>query len=331
MYTGLNMLFVANHIHDPRTNLALEEFLLRHAPVEEILFLFYINEPAVVIGRNQNAFEEVDPDYLAAHNIQLVRRLSGGGTVYHDLGNLNFSFISPDRNDLHNFAKFTAPIVAVLAELGVQAELRQRSSLFVGDKKISGNAQYASRGRILSHGTLLFDADLAMLNRAVRPRPLPIESRAIQSVRANVTNICDLLPQPMTMDQLQQMILRRLFGETITTYDLTAADWAKIEQMRAERYELWEWNIGRSPKFTVRKSRRFPAGQAAIQLEVEKGHVQHVEIDADFWDEGQESRLAARLTGLCYDRQTLAAHLEIDDTFTRLGSMSLADFLEMVI
>lgn len=299
------MLFIANNSSDPRTNLALEEFLLRHAPVEEMLFLFYVNEPAVVIGRNQNAFEEVDPDYLAANGIQLVRRLSGGGTVYHDQGNLNFSFISPNQNDLHNFAKFTAPIVAVLNRLGVKAELRNRSSLFVGDKKISGNAQYASRGRILSHGTLLFDADLAMLNRAVRPRPLPIESKAVQSVRANVINIGDLLPQSMALAQFQQTILRHLFGETIPTYKLTENDWTQIARIRVERYESWDWNIGRSPKFTIHRSRQLPAGHVMIEIEVDKGRIQRCKIEAEFMSRPTITAVTAALHGCQYERGPL--------------------------
>jgi lipoate-protein ligase A len=324
------MLFIANNNTDPRTNLALEEFLLRHAPVEGPLLLFYVNEPAVIIGRNQNAFEEVDPDYLAANGIQLVRRLSGGGTVYHDRGNLNLSFISPDRNDLHNFAKFTAPIIAVLGQLGIHAELRNRSSLFVGEKKISGNAQYVSRGRVLSHGTLLFDADLEKLNQAIRPRPLPIESKAVQSVRSNVTNICGLLPRSMTLVQFQQVILHNIFGATIPAYTLTAVDWVKIAQIRAERYESWDWNIGRSPKFTIRKSRQFPAGQMAVQIEVDKGHIQHIKIETDFIDKGAASRLADRLQGRRFDRQTLAASLQTDDAFASPGGMLLSEFLDMV-
>jgi lipoate-protein ligase A len=299
------MLFVAHNSFDPRTNLALEEFLLRHVLVDEMLFLFYINAPAVIIGRNQNAFEEVDPDYLTANGIQLVRRLSGGGTVYHDPGNLNFSFISPQRDDLHNFAKFTAPIVAVLGELGIQAKLRNRSSLFVGNEKISGNAQYASRGRVLSHGTLLFDADLAQLNRAVQPRPLPIESKAVQSVRANVVNISTLLPQPMPLPQFQQMILRHIFGETIPAYHLTAVDWAKIAQIRAERYESWDWNIGRSPKFIVRRSSHLPAGWAAVELEVVNGRIQQCKIEADFMSQSTIAVLELGLANCRYERDSL--------------------------
>lgn len=299
------MLFVANNSTDPQTNLALEEFLLRHVPVEEMLFLFYVNSPVVIIGRNQNAFEEVDPDYLAANGIQLVRRLSGGGTVYHDPGNLNFSFISPERDDLHNFAKFTHPIVAVLGQLGVKADLRNHSSLFVGDKKISGNAQYASRGRVLSHGTLLFATDLEQLNRAVRPRPLSIQSQAVQSVRANVTNIRDLLPRPMTLAQFQQMIRHYLFGETIPTLALTAVDWAKIEQIRAERYESWDWNIGRSPKFTIRRSRWLPGGRVAIEIEVVNGRVRRSKIEADFIAPLATSFLESSLVGCYYERKSL--------------------------
>lgn len=300
------MLFVAHNNTDPRTNLALEEFLLRHVVLDEMLFLFYVNEPAVIIGRNQNAFEEVDPDFLAVHNIQLVRRLSGGGTVYHDPGNLNFSFISPERDDLHNFAKFTAPIVAVLAQLGIKAELRNRSSLFVGDEKISGNAQYASRGRVLSHGTLLFNADLDKLNRAVQPRQMQIESKAVQSVRADVVNIADLLPQSMTMAQFQQAILRHLFGDTVAPYALTHDDWAKIAQIRAERYESWEWNIGRSPKFTVRRRNQL----ASVEIVVENGRVHNCCIEAEWLSQPIMTALTNALIDCRYERKSLQQALQ---------------------
>lgn len=300
------MLFVAHNSTDPRTNLALEEFLLRHVVADEMLFLFYSNTPVVILGRNQNAFEEVDPDFLAVNGIELVRRLSGGGTVYHDSGNLNFSFISPERGDLHNFAKFTDPIVAALGELGIKAELRNRSSLFVGDKKISGNAQYASRGRVLSHGTLLFDSDLAQLNRAVQPRPLSIQSKAVQSVRANVVNIADLLSQPMTMAQFQQAILRQLFGETMAAYELTVDDWAKIAQIRAERYESWDWNIGRSPKFTVRRRNEL----ASVEIGVENGRVQHCHIDAEWMSQSIMTALTNALIGCRYKRKSLQQALQ---------------------
>ena len=247
------MLFVDNNdTMDPRLNLALEEFLLRHAKTAEPLLLLYINEPAVIIGRNQNVLQEADPPFLKKRNIHLVRRLSGGGTVYHDLDNLNYSFITQGQQDLHQFARVTEPIIRVLHDLGVDAELRGRSDIVVKGKKISGNAQYASRGRMFTHGTLLFDSNIAELSKAIKPRHVQIESRAVQSVHSSVCNIRELLPEELTIADLKRAILIGIFGPgTIPTLKLTVEDWDRVKQINAERYLSWDWNIGRSPRFTL--------------------------------------------------------------------------------
>ncbi len=217
------MLFVDNNgVNDPRINLAVEEYLLRHVDRPEALLLFYVNEPSVIIGRNQNTIEEIDPDYTAAHNIHVIRRLSGGGAVYHDLGNLNFSFVTSGKDDLHNFAKFIEPVVSVLRSLGVAAELRGRSDIFAEGRKISGNAQYATNERMFSHGTLLFDTNLGEMLRAINPRRIRIESKAVHSVRSVVANIRELLPHDMNLDGLRAALLRGIFGDgPIPTLDLS--------------------------------------------------------------------------------------------------------------
>ena len=211
----------------------MEEFLLRHVQTPDPLFLLYVNEPAVIIGRNQNVWEELDPAYIRKRGIHLVRRLSGGGTVYHDLGNLNYSFITPGQQDLHKFERVTAPIIRVLRDLGLAAELRGRSDIVIGGKKISGNAQYASRGRMFSHGTLLFASNLANLQGAISPRQAQIASKAVQSVRSEVCNMRELLPAGMTIADLRQALLRGIFGPgRKPTLALTAEDWQQIEAIK---------------------------------------------------------------------------------------------------
>ncbi|RMD48075.1 MAG: lipoate--protein ligase family protein, partial [Candidatus Thermofonsia bacterium] len=229
------MLFVDNQgITDPKVNLALEEHLLRNVAVDVPLLLLYVNAPSVIIGRNQNVVEEVDPFFVREQGIQVVRRLSGGGAVYHDLGNLNFSFIVPGQRDLHNYARFLEPVIGVLRELGLQAELRDKSAIFANGKKVSGNAQFSARQRMLSHGTLLFRSNLDHLRRAIRPRPLTVQSRAVQSRRAHVANIYDLLPQKMDMAAFRQHLLTGLFGGAeMAQYVLTADDWAQVDALVA--------------------------------------------------------------------------------------------------
>ncbi len=321
------MIYVDNqNITDPRRNLALEEHLLRNICRDEPLLLFYVNEPAVILGRNQNVWQEVDLDYVQANDIHLVRRLSGGGAVYHDGGNLNFSFITPGSADLHNFAKFTEPVTAVLRSLGVGAELRSKSSLFVGDKKISGNAQYMTAGRMVSHGTLLFDTDLEQLLRALNPQHATITSKAVQSVRSRVVNLRDLLPDGMTVQGLKEALLRGIFAATdLPTYMPTAADWAAVATSVAERYHTWEWTVGRSPSCVVQKSIETPWGQATAQIVVTHGLVYEVTLHGLSQD---APSLLPAVVGVRYERAALATALAaLDFTLDGLTPALLLDLL----
>lgn len=326
------MLYVDNKgITDPRVNLAIEEHLLRNLAIDEPILLFYINEPSVIIGRNQNTLGEIDPDYVKAHNIHVVRRLSGGGAVYHDLGNLNFSFVTGGHEDLHNFARFTEPVVQALHELGVAAELRGKSDIFVGDKKISGNAQYATAGRMFSHGTLLFDTNLEEMLKAINPRQVKIESKAVQSVRNFVTNIRELLPVAVDIHVLKAAILRHVFGtDAVPTYALTDSDWEHIQAISTSRYRTWQWNVGRSPHFNVQKSQRLPVGKIDVRIDVDKGRIQAVKIYGDFAGRRDVAELEAQLVGRRYDRDALAAALEDVDIVRYFGELPKRDFLALL-
>ena len=316
---------------DPRINLAMEEFLLRETVSEEPLLLFYINEPSVIIGRNQNTFEEIDSDYIDSRGIHVVRRLSGGGAVYHDLGNLNFSFVTPGKEHLHDFAGFIEPVVKTLRSLGVAAEQRGKSDIFVDDRKISGNAQYASENRMFSHGTILFDTDLGEMLRAINPQRVRIESKAVQSVRNYVANVREWLPQDMTIGQLKEALIRGIFGgSSAPTLDLPRSDWQAIEKIAANRYNLWNWNYGRSPQFNVRKSKRLPAGMIEAHIDVEAGHIRAIRFHGDFIGIRDVSELEQRLVGLPYERETLTAALdriELDRYFGPVDSQTLAGLL----
>ena len=326
------MYFVDNqNITDPRLNLALEEYLLRHGQLIEPLLLLYVNEPAVIVGRNQNTAEEIDPDYVEAQGIQVVRRLSGGGAVYHDLGNLNFCFITPGKKHLHDFKRFTEPIIRVLGQLGVEAELRGKSDIFAAGKKISGNAQYSTAGRMFSHGTLLFDSDLEALLKALNPRQVQIESKAVQSVRSRVTNIRELLAEPMSMAEFRAALLQGLFdGGPAPIYELSPVAWEKIGQMAAERYHQWEWNYGRSPRFSVRKSVGVQGGQLEARIDVHRGRIERIDLSGDLVSQGEVGELAQRLVGTAYTRPALAATLAEMGRAPLFGSLSQDELLEFL-
>ena len=240
------MKFISNNgITDPMINLAMEEYVLTSLPKDDSYFLFYINQPSIIVGKNQNTIEEVNQSYVEEHNIKVVRRISGGGAVYHDLGNLNFSFVTKDDEDsFHNFAKFTQPIVDALNEMGVKAELSGRNDIQVGERKISGNAMVKQRDRMFSHGTLMLDSEIEEVVNALRVSEAKIKSKGIKSIRSRVANIQEFLEEPMDIETFKQRILTSIFkqqgSEEVEEYHLTQEDWDKINELSQNKYQKWE-------------------------------------------------------------------------------------------
>ncbi|ATI75330.1 lipoate--protein ligase LplJ [Bacillus licheniformis] len=328
------MLFIDNqNITDPRINLAIEEYCLKHLDPEETYLLFYINQPSIIIGKNQNTIEEINTKYVDENGIIVVRRLSGGGAVYHDLGNLNFSFITKDDgNSFHNFKKFTEPVVAALKRLGVDAELSGRNDLMANGRKISGNAQFSTKGRMFSHGTLLFDSEIEHVVSALKVKKDKIESKGIKSIRSRVANISEFLDQKMTTVEFRSMLLRYIFdteGE-IPEYKLTEKDWKIINQISKERYQNWDWNYGKSPKFNLQHSKRFQAGSVDIRLEVQKGVIRECKIFGDFFGVGDVSDIEEKLTGVQYERKAIEEALQGVDIKHYLGNIQKEEFLDLV-
>ncbi|WNB91416.1 lipoate--protein ligase [Bacillus sp. NEB1478] len=328
------MLFIDNeNITDPRVNLAIEEFALKHLDINETYLLFYINEPSIIIGKNQNTIEEINSEYVREEGIHVVRRLSGGGAVYHDLGNLNFSFITKDDgNSFHDFKKFTDPVVKALKKLGVHAELSGRNDILVDGRKISGNAQFSTKGRMFSHGTLLFDSEIENVVSALKVRLDKIESKGIKSIRSRVTNISEHLPEKTTMEEFKQTLLTYLFEEfdAVPKYELTAKDWEEIRKISRERYANWDWNYGKSPKFNVELSNRFAAGSVDIRLHIVKGIIQENKIFGDFFGVGDVSDIEKKLTGIRYDREEIEKALEDVDMNHYFGNVSRQEFLDLL-
>ncbi|MFJ7738193.1 lipoate--protein ligase [Lysinibacillus sp. NPDC097287] len=329
------MIFVDNKgIHDPRINLAIEEYLLKTMDVEkEPILLFYINQPSIIIGKNQNTIEEINTDYVEDNGIIVVRRLSGGGAVYHDLGNLNFSFITKDDGDsFMNYKKFTQPVVDALAKLGVNAELSGRNDILAESRKVSGNAQFATRGRMFTHGTLLFNTEIDAVVSALKVKKDKIESKGIKSVRSRVANISELLSDEMTVEQFRMEILKSVFDgeENIRYYELTEEDWTNINKISEERYQKWEWNYGKSPRFNIQKTHRFPSGGIDIRLEVNKGVIEEAHIFGDFFGVGDVADIEARLIGTNYDRTSIAEVLKDIDIPKYFGGITDQDFLQLI-
>ncbi|QNK50673.1 lipoate--protein ligase [Brevibacterium sp. PAMC23299] len=328
------MLFIDNKgITDPRINLAIEEYALKHLNIDETYLLFYINRPSIIIGRNQNTIEEINSDYVDEKGITVVRRLSGGGAVYHDLGNLNFSFITKDDGDsFHNFKKFTQPVVETLEKLGIHAELSGRNDILAEGKKISGNAMFSTKGRMFSHGTLLFQSEMDHIVSALKVKKDKIESKGIKSIRSRVGNIADFLKEPMSVEVFRSFLLQNIFKETgkVTEYVLTETDWEKIHEISEDRYQNWEWNYGKSPKFNLQNSHRFPVGSVDIRLEVNRGIIENCKIYGDFFGVGEVADIERKLTGTRYEKEAISRVLDEIDVRHYFGNVTKEEILALI-
>ncbi|MGX4686778.1 lipoate--protein ligase [Vagococcus sp. JNUCC 83] len=334
------MIYVSNEeITDPRINLAIETYLVQEMPIDEPILLFYINEPSIIIGRNQNTIEEINVDYVEENGIHVVRRLSGGGAVYHDEGNLNFSFIMPDDGEsFRNFAKVTQPIIDALHELGVEgAELKGRNDLVIDDKKFSGNAMYATNGRMFAHGTLMFDSDVNEVVNALKVRKDKIESKGIKSIRSRVTNIKPFLSdeyQYMSTKDFRKEILLKIFETTdindVNDYKLTEDDWKKINDISDKLYRNWDWNYGRSPEFDIVRRKRFPIGSIEAKMNVSDGEIKEIRIFGDFFGLGQIADVEDILTGVKYDKESIIKAVETIDVKKYFGNIEAKDLVELL-
>jgi lipoate-protein ligase A len=330
------MLFIDNTgITDASINLAIEEFALKNLPMDESYLLFYINSPSIIIGKHQNTIEEINQEYVKDHNIQVVRRLSGGGAVYHDLGNLNFSFITKDDGQsFHNFLKFTQPVIDYLQSMGVNAELSGRNDLQVGEQKISGNAQFSTRGRMFSHGTLMFNLNLDDVQASLNVNPEKFKSKSTKSVRSRVANIKELLGNPeLTIEQFREGLLRSIFGmeaSEVPQYKLTMDDWVRINEISAEHYRNWDWNYGLSPKSNVKHTRKFPAGLVDIRMDIEDSVIQEIKIYGDFFGVGDVADVENALRGKRYEEAEVREALAGLDLKHYFGRIEPEDFIGLV-
>jgi lipoate-protein ligase A len=328
------MIFIENEgITDPRINLALEEYCLRNFDSGQDYLLFYINQPSIIIGRNQNTLEEINHEYTDEKGIYVVRRISGGGAVYHDFGNLNFSFMTDySLESLNNFKKFTAPVIKVLNDMGVAAELKGRNDIVVDDRKISGNAQFSSGKRMFSHGTLLFDSQLSEVANALNVKMSKIESKGHKSVRSRVANISEFLTDKMDIKTFRATILKGLYEgkEDFETYHLSPEEWEGVYKLRDEKYGTWEWNFGHSPKFNIKRVRRFDIGEIDLRIFVDKGIIKEFKVFGDFFGKDPIEDFEHLFLGQRYDLGVIRTIFEPVEVTNYFGKVDKEELINLV-
>ncbi len=270
---------------DPAFNLALEEYVFENLSIDYNYFVLWQNAPTVVIGRHQNTFSEVDEAFVRQNNIRVVRRLSGGGAVYHDLGNLNFTFIQDAAGKEPDLALFCHPVAKAIRYLGANAEVNGRNDITVGGLKFSGNAQYVKNGRVMHHGTLLFDSQLEIAAKALQPDPEKIKAKGVASVRSRITNLKPLLPDGTTLESFREALLHALFeNEQMEAYTLSDADISAINTLKESRYDTWAWNWGASPACDMTFSARVEGcGRIELRFRIEKGCITEASAYGDFF------------------------------------------------
>ncbi len=297
------MRYIISENTDAYFNLASEEYLLKHT--NEDIFYLWRNDNAIIVGKNQNALSEINVNYVREKEIKVVRRQTGGGAVYHDLGNINYTFIENSKKSFNDFRGFCEPITKALNEMGVQAEFSGRNDMTIDGKKFSGTAQCKHRDRVMHHGTLLFSSVKADISGALKPREIKFTGKSVKSVASRITNISDHLEEKMDVITFRDRVMNSVAGgmEQVTTF--TEDEINEIQKLRDEKYSRWEWNFGQSPKFSMTHEGRFPGGTLEATLEVNKGIIDKIRIYGDFFGTKDISELEAALTGVSHNEESI--------------------------
>ena len=330
----MSFYFLESSSVDPHFNLALEQYVFEQLPKESSYFMLWQNGNSIIVGKNQNTIAEINNEYVKAHGINVVRRLSGGGAVYHDLGNINFTFImDAEKTETLNFQAFIIPVVKTLQKLGVTAEQNGRNDITIDGKKFSGNAQYYRRGRVMHHGTILFDSDLSVVAQALKVSKDKIESKGVKSIQSRVTNVREYLKDDISLQEFKNILKTYMFeNEPLEEYPLTEEDIKCIEKIQKERYDTWEWNYGYSPKYSIVKSRRVEnCGSIEVNMNVENGIIKNFKTFGDYFGSGDTGEIAEKLIGRKLEESELFQALSGLNIGYYYNNLTLEEFIKIIL
>ena len=326
------MRIILNENLNPYFNLASEEFLLEYGVGDA--FVIWRNDKSVIIGKNQNAYGEIDRVFCEKNGVRVVRRLTGGGAVFHDPGNINFSFVTDAKEEGINFLPYVERICKALSAFGINAAPNGRNDIEAGGAKISGNAQCVhnckdGRKRLLHHGTLLFSADMSSLVGALRVRADKMESKGIKSVRSRVANIKDIEGYcgPDSPEELARALCSLCAEGDIT--DFSTIEKKEIEELAEKKYSRWEWNFGESPRFSDERRRRFPFGSVEVAFSAKKGIIEEIKISGDFFARADISALEEKLIGVSLEESSLGEALS--DAGDYIHGATAEDILSVIL
>jgi lipoate-protein ligase A len=324
------MLCIYNKNTNPYFNLACEEYILKE--FNEECFMLWRNSPCIVVGKNQNTLSEINKDYVDKNNITIVRRLSGGGAVFHDLGNINFTFISNQKETFNDFKRFTVPIIDALKQLNVNAEFSGRNDLTIDGKKFSGNAQYCYKNRVLHHGTLLFSANVKDISQSLNVKEKKFEGKAVKSVKSRVTNISSHLKSPMKVEEFIEFLMNYVVNNYAESklYTLTEEDIKNIGKLADEKYSTWEWNYGSSPKYSYKNEMKCKGGLIEFNCNIEKGYIKDAKFFGDFFGIYDVSDIETTLKGTKYTEDAVRNTLSKFNIENYFSSISLEQILKLM-
>ena len=326
------MRYLRNNHTDPYFNMAFDEYCLEKLSIDEPVFFLWQNRPSVIMGANQEVHTEVNLDYLKENDISLVRRVTGGGAVYHDLGNLNYTIVGSSDDLERDYPEYTRYMLQALQKLGIPATMSGRNDILVEGRKVSGFAKRVCKNRLMIHGTLMFDVDIDKLTQVLCPPATKLQSKGIASVRSRVANLSEFLPDITDISLFKQHLENILSNNYADQeWTLSPKDIQNIEQLAHDKFEKWEWIYGHSPRATLNISEKLACGTVHIHLNISENRITSCQFGGDFIGNLPANDLEKALTGLPYDHDSISKALTQTDVSRYFDGVTYAELLRLII